>query len=364
MTGGTVGAHIVIERPGFRLDARLQLDRADVLAVMGPSGAGKSSLLAAIAGLTPVHAGHVRIDGVDVGGQRPRPPHRRGVVLLRQDARLFPHLSVRDNIAFGLRAHGAPRQAARDGAVQWLSRVGLEGFGARRPHELSGGQQQRVALARALATSPRLLLLDEPLTALDPETAGDIRSLLADQLQAEGVTAIVVTHDALDAASLAQRLLILEAGRVSQEGAVREVLAMPSTSFAAAAAGTNRLRGTASRGACLVRAGEGSVALQAEDPASRAAAAQEGTPLAAFIRPGQVVLEPDAGRSDETSAAGEWRTTIVRLEQTPGGVRVHTAEPALSAEVPADAVAAWGLAPGQPVRVRIPAHAVRFAPAG
>ncbi|OJU38649.1 MAG: hypothetical protein BGN97_09605 [Microbacterium sp. 69-10] len=233
-------ALIRVERGGFALDARLRAAAGETVAVMGPSGAGKSTLLGAIAGFTPLTAGAVRLGGrtvqdaagVDV------PPRERGVILLGQQARLFPHLSARDNIAFGLRAHGMRRADARVRADAWLERVGLPGFGDRRPARLSGGQQQRVALARALAVSPRVLLLDEPLTSLDPATADGIRSLLRDELAATGTTAVLATHDATDARALADRLIVLEHGGVTAEGAPDAVLGAPATPFIAAVAST------------------------------------------------------------------------------------------------------------------------------
>ncbi len=240
-------AQVVVDRPGFRLDASMRAEPGEVVAVMGPSGAGKSTLLGVLAGLVAPDRGHVRL-GDRVLDEAPQPrvrvtPSARGVVLLGQDPRLFPHLSAHANIAFGLRARGATKTAALAEADEWLWRVGLDGMGVRRPAELSGGQQQRVALARALATSPAVLLLDEPLTSLDTETAGDIRALLHDQLAATHTTAIVATHDAVDAVSLAQRLVVLEDGRITQTGAVRDVLGAPATRFVAAVAGLNRVDG-------------------------------------------------------------------------------------------------------------------------
>ena len=233
-------AHVRVERGPFVLDARLTAAAGETLAVMGPSGAGKSTLLGAIAGFAPLTAGAVRLGGrtvqdaagVDV------PPRERGVILLGQQARLFPHLSARDNIVFGLRAHGMRRADARVRADAWLERVGLPGLGDRRPARLSGGQQQRVALARALAVSPRVLLLDEPLTSLDPATADGIRSLLSDELAATGTTAVLATHDATDARALADRLIVLEHGGVTAEGPPDAVLGAPATPFLAAVAST------------------------------------------------------------------------------------------------------------------------------
>lgn len=393
MTGGALDARVVVDRRGFRLDVALTAAPGETVAVMGPSGAGKSTLLGALAGLTRLGGGHVRIDGAEAHAA----PHRRGVVLLGQEPRLFPHLSARGNVAFGLRAHGAPRRAARATADGWLARVGLAGLGDRRPAALSGGQQQRVALARALATSPRVLLLDEPLTSLDPETAGEIRALVAEQVRGSGVTTVVVTHDAVDAASLADRLLVVEAGAVTQQGPVRDVLSAPATRFAAVIAGVNRLVGVSDGG----RWRGGEVVLSGAD----AVTAADGEPLAAFVRPGAVRLEPasDAAASGEgardggadATAAGDgtrgtepgaaagrgargvtpgaaeapasvstWTTRIVRLEQTPAGVRVHTAEPAVAVDVPVDVIAARGLTVGAVVRLSVAARDVRLAPAG
>ncbi len=351
MTGGGLDLRVVVERRAFRLDVEATAEPGETLAVMGPSGAGKSTLLAAITGLARLSEGHVRIDGEDASIL---PPNRRGVVLLGQEPRLFPHLSARDNVAFGLREHGLGRERARAAAENWLERVGLEGFGTRRPAELSGGQQQRVALARALATSPRALLLDEPLTSLDPETAGDIRALVAEQVARSGVTTLLVSHDAVDAASLADRLLILENGLVTQTGPVRAVLATPATSFGAVIAGTNRLVGVA-EGGCW-RAGAAVLAPGTPLPAA------EGQPLIAFVRPGAVQIA-SADLPAPPDAAGSWIARVRRLEQTPAGASVHLSEPRLAADIPAEALAAQRLDPGTEVRVAVPAGAVRFAPA-
>ena len=174
-----LSASVVVERRGFRLDVNLDAAPGEVIAVMGPSGAGKSTLLAALAGLVPLTSGFVRIGDRAVSDPRAKVRvHRRGVVLLGQDPHLFPHLTARDNVAFGPRAQGVGRELAAHEADELLWRVGLPGSGDHRPGELSGGQQQRVALARALAVKPGLLLLDEPLTSLDPETAAGVRTVL------------------------------------------------------------------------------------------------------------------------------------------------------------------------------------------
>lgn len=356
-TGGTLDAHVVVQRrDGFRLDVALGASAGEVVAVMGPSGAGKSTLVAAIAGLVRLDSGFVRIDGREVASaSRHAPPAQRGAVLLGQDARLFPHMSARDNVAFGLRARGVARPVAAREADAWLERVGLGGWGGRRPSELSGGQQQRVALARALATHPRLLLLDEPLTALDAETAGDVRGLLHEQLTAVRATAIVVTHDAVDAAALARRLLVVEGGTVVQEGPVQRVLAAPATRFAAAVSGLNRLVGVARDGAW--RSADGAVELRASDERSRGEASVHGVALAALVRPSSVRL--DLAR-DAAAVPGEWTAHVVRLEPTPAGVRVHTGDPAVAVDVAADTVAALALETGARVRLRVDPADVRF----
>lgn len=336
-------ARVVVRRRDFDVDLALEVSPGEIVAVMGRSGAGKSTLLGALAGLTPLDGGEISVDGrlLDRAPRLRTAPMQRGIVLLGQDARLFPHLSARENVAFGPRAAGVPASVARSTADEWLTRVGLPGAGDRRPAQLSGGEQQRVAVARALAAEPRVVLLDEPLVALDAVTASEIRAMLRDRLA--GVTTVAVTHDAVDAAALADRLVIVERGRVTQEGPVREVLSAPATEIAARIAGLERLVGHARRGG-WVRPG---ARLETTDAASLALAAVEGAPLAAVFRAAHVRL-------------GEGATaTVSHLEPTPAGVRVVT--DAGAAEV-SPAVAAE-LRPGDVVRWTVaPAH-VRFVPA-
>lgn len=347
MTGAEgLRAHVVVQREHFVVDVSLQVPAGATVAVMGPSGAGKSTLLQAIAGLQPLDAGEIAVEGRVVDRvEKPRlrtEPMRREVVLLGQKPRLFPHLSARENVAFGPRAAGTDARAARAGADDWLARVGLPGSGERMPHELSGGEQQRVAVARALAASPRVVLLDEPLVALDPETAGDIRRMLRDQLVS--TTTVAVTHDAADAVALADRLIVVESGRVTQSGLVRDVLAAPASGFVASIAGVNRLVGVASGGSWR----SGDVRLTSADPASRALAAPDGAALAAVFRPGDVRVAESGQES--------WPAVVTRIEPTLGGVRVHTDAGAVDLSLDA----AGGLAIGDGIRLRIDPALVRF----
>ena len=341
-------AHVVVDRPRFRVDVAIDAAEGETVAVMGPSGAGKSTLLEALAGLAPLRAGEIVVgDRVVERTATPRvrtAPMHRGVILLSQDPRLFPHLSARENVAFGPRAAGMPTDAARGHADVWLERVGLAGMGERMPRELSGGEQQRVAIARALSASPRVVLLDEPLVALDPVTASSIRGMLRDQLV--GTTTIAVTHDAADAVALAERLFVVESGTVVQSGAVREVLQAPASAFVASIADVNRIPGVAAHGGWTA----GGAVLTSTDAASQALATTDGAPLAAVFRPGDVRVVGGA-------EANAWRTEVVRVEPTLSGTRIHAASGA--ADIGAsDAV----VAPGETVWLQVDTSHVRFVP--
>lgn len=220
-------ADVRVVRGGSPITAAFDVAPGRPLAIIGPNGAGKSSVLAALAGLLPLAAGTVRIGGRSVDGL---PPEHRRIGLVFQDYVLFPHLTVLDNIAFAVRMR-ASRTTARTAAEPWLDRYGLTALAHRRPGELSGGQAQRVALARALAAQPDVLLLDEPMSALDVEVRAEMRAELASHVREFGGATVLVTHSPADAAALTDSALVLESGRVTQRGTLAELRANPATPY-------------------------------------------------------------------------------------------------------------------------------------
>ena len=337
---------------GLDLDVRLEVGAGEVVAVLGPNGAGKTTLLRALAGLVPLVAGRVVLDGrviEDPGAGVWVPPERRPVGVVFQDYLLFPHLSALDNVAFGPRCRGASRAEATRRARDWLERVGLLAHAGARPGALSGGQAQRVALARALAADPRLLLLDEPLAALDAGTRAQVRRDLRRHLASFAGGSVVVTHDPLDAVALADRLVVLEAGRVVQAGPPAEVTARPRSRYVADLVGVNLFSGRASGHA--VEAGGG--ALTAADAA-------EGD-VFVVVHPRAVALHRVR---PEGSARNVWPGEVGGLDLEGGRVRVRVeGRPPIVAEVTPAAVAALGLAEGVGVWASVKATEVSVYPA-
>ncbi len=205
-------------------DASVSVARGDLLAVLGPSGCGKSTLLRAVAGLEPLSGGDISFDGASLAGV---PTHRRGFALMFQDGQLFSHLTVAGNIGYPLRLRRTPRPEASLRIEELLDLVGLSGYADREPATLSGGERQRVALARALAVEPRLLLLDEPLSALDGGLRERLAAELREILRRTGTTAVFVTHDHEEAFAMADQLAVMRAGRLVQEGPISEVWQHP-----------------------------------------------------------------------------------------------------------------------------------------
>jgi molybdate transport system ATP-binding protein len=225
MSTAALDAAIHLTRGAFTLDLALAVPSGRTLALLGPNGAGKSTAVAALAGLIPAE-GHVRLGDRELGDL---PPERRRVGVVFQDYLLFPHLSVLENVAFGPRSSGVAKAAARAAAGEWLERLGIADLSPRHPRDLSGGQAQRVAVARALASEPALLLMDEPLAALDVEVREEVRDELAEHLRDWGGTTVVVTHSMEDVAALASDVVVLERGTAVQRGSVRDVVRAPAT---------------------------------------------------------------------------------------------------------------------------------------
>ncbi|HEV8671692.1 MAG TPA: ABC transporter ATP-binding protein [Candidatus Limnocylindria bacterium] len=261
-------AHIQLRLGTLDLDAAVEAAPGEIVALLGPNGAGKTTFLRALAGLVRPDRARVVLDDVvleDTTSGVHLPTERRPIGIVFQQQLLFPHLSVLENVAFGLRARHRPD--ATSAAMAWLERVGLGRYAGARPAALSGGEAQRVALARALAIDPRLLLLDEPLSALDATTRVEVRRELRRHLASFSGARLLVTHDPLEAAALADRLVILEEGRVVQGGPVDEVTRHPRSRFVADLVGVNLLRGRADGGVIALEGGQQLTALDAADGA-------------------------------------------------------------------------------------------------
>jgi len=360
VSGGRIRAAVVVERNGFTLDADLEVGPGEVLAVLGPNGAGKTTLLRALAGLLPitrgsivVSAGHDEMIWDDPEASVLVPAPDRGVGLLFQDHRLFPHLSVLDNVAFGVRAQGLRRRAARSAASQWLRRVGLAELADRRPGALSGGQSQRVALARALAASPRLLLLDEPLAALDASTRIEIRAELRQHLAGFDGPTLLVTHDPLEALVLADRIVVLESGRVVQEGAPSAVARRPATEYVARLMGLNLYSGILvdpashrielDAGGALYAVGHGTPV--DDPPVAQPAPGSRGTRMLVVVAPSAISIH--SSEPTHASARNVWRAVITGIELLTDRVRVAAqGRPSALVDVTPAAVADLGLETG------------------
>ncbi|MFJ2895465.1 ABC transporter permease [Streptomyces sp. NPDC087218] len=328
---------------------RLTLDAppGTTIAVVGPNGAGKTTLLRALLGLTPRAVARLRLGDTDVTGL---PPHRRQVAWVPQDGALFPHLSALTNTAYGLRARGVPRAEARREAQRWLDRLGVGHLAHRKPAQLSGGQAQRVALARALAARPRLLLLDEPLAALDQTTRAHVRHTLRTHLAGFGGVCLIVTHDPVEAASLADRVLVLDEGRTLQYATPAEVTRHPRSPWVARMLGRNAWPGTA--------AGDGTLALADGGRLVAADAPAGGTAVLAVIAPEAVAVhrERPAG-----SPRNVWPGTVRELTAVGSRTRVALAldeAPDLVAEITPEAAAELGLGEGTAVWASVKATEV------
>ncbi len=336
-----------VRRGGFTLNAAFIAAPGQVLGVLGPNGAGKTTLLHAVAGLTPVAAGSISLAGQtldDAGSGAFTEAAQRPVGFVFQDYRLFPHLSVLDNVAFSPRARGLSKAAAREEARQWLGRLGLAGLASRKPGALSGGQAQRVALGRALAGRPRLLLLVEPLSALDARTRLDVQAELRRHLADFAGPCLVVTHDPVEALVLADRLLVLEDGRIVQEGTPAQVARQPATEYVAKLVGLNLYAGHVDGAAVRLTAGGAFIVPDH---------GQHGDVLVA-VRPSAVVVSSQPPGA--SSVRNTWPARIAGLTLLADRVRLDLdGEPPALVDVTPAAVADLALAPGSEVWLSVKA---------
>jgi molybdate transport system ATP-binding protein len=318
------------------LDVAFTVAAGEVLALLGPNGSGKSTTLRALVGLLPLAGGRVVLDGTvleDPAQHVKVPPEKRPIGLMFQDYLLFPHLTAVENVAFGLRARGTEKKAAREKAAQTMARLGLDGLAEAKPGSMSGGQQQRVAMARALVTDPKLLLLDEPLAALDVSTKTDVRRLLREVLRQSHAANVLVTHDLLDAVALGDRMVVIQDGGIVQTGTPAEVTARPRSRYVADLVGVNLLRGIAN----------GTV-LELDDGGQLTCAEPATGPLLAVIAPAAVSVSRQRPEGNENNI---WPGEISAVDLMGDRVRVRTeGKPAITAEVPPAAVDALKLDDG------------------
>ena len=342
-----------IELDGFAVEIDLTVSPGETVALVGPNGAGKTTVLRAVAGLVPLTSGTLRF--ADQMWDAPADdafvsPEERRIGAVFQHYLLFDHLTVLENVAFGLRATGVDRRAARCAALEQLARLGIDMLARRRPPTLSGGQAQRVALARALVIRPGVLLLDEPLAALDVSTRGAVRHELLGWLADPAAVAaarLLITHDPVDAHALADRVVVLEGGRVVQRGTLAELAAAPRSSYVADLMGTNLLRGELHDGVFRV-AGVGELAVGAHTAA-------DGDAFAA-IRPAAIALHRSR---PEGSPRNVWETTIAGVDRSIDRVRVRLGSPyALVVEVTEAGLLSLGAGVGEPVWASVKASEI------
>jgi putative spermidine/putrescine transport system ATP-binding protein len=267
-------------------DINLHLNAGEFISLLGPSGCGKTTILRMVAGFEQPTAGTILLDGQDISRL---PANRRGMGMMFQSYSLFPHMTAAQNIAFGLQLQRQSPRAQQQRVAEMLNLVGLDSMGDRFPHQLSGGQQQRVALARAIAISPRVLLLDEPLSALDAKVRLQLRNEIRRIQQQLGITTLFVTHDQEEALSISDRVVVMAQGRIDQEGTPEEIYLHPQTPFTASFIGAmNQIAGVWERGS--IRVGDGNNATRLR---TRAADGAEGEAAVVLVRPESIAVFSD-----------------------------------------------------------------------
>jgi len=339
----------------IELDVALEVQDGDCLALAGPSGAGKTSILRLLAGLARPDRGRIECGGqlwLDDDGTFVAPERRRCGLVFQHYA-LFPHLRAWQNVAYGLR--DTPRGDRRARALELLERFGAQHIADSRPSTLSGGERQRVALARALASEPKLLLLDEPLAALDPRTAARAARELAAFLAEADVPTLLVTHDFAQAALLGNRVAVIDAGKIVQKGAAAELAAAPASGFVADFTGANVLHGTARRGV------DGLTLITLDGGGAVVSAEQAEGPVAVSVYPWEVELEPP-GTNHTGSARNHLDATVTTVTVLGPRVRVGLSAPQpLTAEITDISLDRLGLKPGAAVVASWKAAATRLA---
>ena len=345
VTGALAAEFIARRADGFLLQLSISIPQGKTVALLGPNGAGKSTAVAVLAGLLPVDSGHISLGDVTLDDPQTRlfvPANERQIGVMFQDGLLFPHLSVLENVAFGLRSRGVGLEVAHADSMEWLRRLGIEGLGRRRPHQLSGGEAQRVALARALVTQPKLLLLDEPLSALDVTTRAHLRRTLSEHLNTFTGPRLLITHDPTEAFLLADEIHVIENGSISQVGSAQDIRLRPRTRYAADLAGSNLLSGTAARG----NVDTGDHILHIAD------ADIEGDVLLT-IRPAAIAVYL---QQPEGSPRNSWPTTIDLIEDLGDRTRVLTGPPLpLAAEITSEAARSLDLRAGKSIWISLKA---------
>ena len=350
----SVSASIQLQVGTLDLRAELDVKAGELVALLGPNGAGKTTILRCLAGLIPIDSGRIAIDDTvvdDPSADTFVEPEQRSIGFVFQNYLLFDHLTVLENVAYGLRARNTPKAEARSIARQWIDRVGLGEYATQRPRALSGGQAQRAALARALATNPRLLLLDEPLAALDAATRSIVRRDLFRHLATFDGMRILVTHDPVDAYALADRVAIIDAGRIVQAGTLAEVSAHPRSRYVADLVGVNLVSGTIANGV-LTNPSGARVVIAAELVGS----------AFAVIRPNSISLE--VGQPAGTSARNVWHGVVGDIDRLGDRIRVGIdGVLPLTAEITAAALDALQLRPGDDIYASVKATEIDVYPA-